>query len=129
MVSSTINILNIPASLVSVAIPRISDPFHLDEGNFFDTFPGWTYVITLLFIDTSLNVIEIVQHVCSLLDPGGIWIDFGPLLWTSSGAALELNLDELVRVVQLAGFDLFLWRSAGRPWRRSSASIQAIPRR
>ena len=87
-------------------LPRLSDTFHLDEGNFFDVFSGWSYVVTLFFIDTSLNVIKTIQHIYSLLDPGGIWINLGPLLWTSSGVALELSLDEVIKVVEFVGFEL-----------------------
>ena len=87
-------------------VPRLSDTFHLNEGDFFDTPPGWSYIVTLFFIDTSLNVIKTIQHIFSLLDPGGTWINLGPLLWTSSGVALELNLDEVVQVVKLVGFEL-----------------------
>ena len=88
------------------ALPRLSDAFYLDEGDFFDIFSGWSYVVTLFFIDTSLNVIKTVQHIYSLLDPGGIWINLGPLLWTSTGVGLELGLDEVIKVVELVGFEL-----------------------
>ena len=87
-------------------VPRLSDTLHLDEGDFFNVSAGWPYIVTLFFIDTSLNVIKIIQHIYSLLDPGGIWINLGPLLWTSSGVALELSLDEVVQVIKLVGFEL-----------------------
>jgi len=87
-------------------VPRLSDTFHLDEGDFFDTFAGWSYVVTLFFIDTSLNVIKTIQHIHSLLEPGGVWVNLGPLLWTSSGVALELSLDEVVRVIGRVGLEL-----------------------
>lgn len=86
-------------------IPRLSDTFHLDEGDFFDIFTNWSYVVTHFFIDTSLDVIKTIQRIYALLEPGGIWINLGPLLWTSSGVALELDLDEVVRVVELVGFE------------------------
>ena len=87
-------------------VPRLSDTFHLDEGDFFKLFASWSYIVTLFFIDTSLNVIKTIQHIYSLLEPGGVWINLGPLLWTSSGVALELSLDEVLRVVELVGFEL-----------------------
>ena len=87
-------------------LPRLSDKFHLNEGDFFDVFSGWSYVVTLFFIDTSLNVIKTIQHIYSLLDSGGIWINLGPLLWTSTGVALELSLDEVIKVVKFVGFEL-----------------------
>ena len=99
--SSTFRQVSFPDTL-----PRLSDTFHLNEGDFFDTFPGWSYVVTLFFIDTSLNVVKTIQHIYSILDPGGIWINLGPLLWTSSGVALELSLDEVIKAVELVGFEV-----------------------
>ena len=87
-------------------VPRLSDTLHLDEGDFFRVFAGWSYVVTLFFIDTSLNVIETIRHIHSLLEPGGVWINLGPLLWTPSGVVLELSLDEVVQVIELVGFEL-----------------------
>ena len=37
----------------------------------------------------------------------------GPLLWTSSGVALELSLDEVLRVVELVGFELLPVNESG----------------
>ena len=42
-----------------------------------------------------------------------VQIKFGPLMWTSSGVALEPSFDEVVRVVELAGFALCLSTSVG----------------
>jgi hypothetical protein len=42
-----------------------------------------------------------------------VQIKFGPLMWTPSGVALEPSLDEVVRVVELAGFALCLSTSVG----------------
>jgi hypothetical protein len=86
-------------------VPRLSDTFHLHEGDFFRLFSRWSYLVTLFFIDTSLNVIKTIQHIHSLLEPGGVWINLGPLLWTSSGVSFELSLDEVVRVIELVGFE------------------------
>ncbi|KAH9922588.1 N2227-domain-containing protein [Amylocystis lapponica] len=67
--------------------------------------PGYDYVVTLFFIDTSLNVIETVEHIHALLKPGGQWINLGPLLWTSGGqAAVELSLEEVLQLVRTTGF-------------------------
>ena len=34
-----------------------------------------------------------------------VWIEFGPLLRTSSGVAQDLGLDEIVSVIDLVGFE------------------------
>ena len=51
-------------------------------------------------------MVKAIQHIHSTLDPVGIWIDLGPLLWTSFGVVLELSLDEVIKVVELVGFEL-----------------------
>jgi N2227-like protein len=93
------------------SIPRLSPTFRLDQGDFFDIKPppssrGYSYIITLFFIDTSLNIIRTIQQLFSLLEPGGVWINLGPLLWTQSGAALELSLDEVLQVALEIGSEL-----------------------
>ncbi|RDB14661.1 Carnosine N-methyltransferase [Hypsizygus marmoreus] len=66
---------------------------------------GYDYIVTLFFIDTSLNVFATMEHIYTLLRPGGTWINLGPLLWTSGGQAkLELSLDEVIRAAEEIGF-------------------------
>jgi carnosine N-methyltransferase len=85
----------------------------LVEGDFFKLSASWSHVVTLFFIDTSLNVIKTIQHIYSLLEPGGVWINLGPLLWVSSGVALELSLDEVLQVAELVGFELLPVNESG----------------
>ncbi|KAG6899233.1 hypothetical protein C0993_012078 [Termitomyces sp. T159_Od127] len=106
------------------AIPRLSPTFHLVEADFLTlkapsavppTFiwsksdparheAGYDYIITLFFIDTSANVLATMEHVYTLLRPGGTWINLGPLLWASGYAKIELSLDEVVRAAEEIGF-------------------------
>jgi len=69
--------------------------------------PGYDFIVTLFFIDTSLNVIETLEQIHALLRPGGTWINLGPLLWTGGGqAAVELSLEEVLRLVKIIGFEI-----------------------
>ncbi|KAI1791127.1 N2227-domain-containing protein [Ganoderma leucocontextum] len=92
--------------------PRLSDNFSLAEGDFLslrtpEGTPGYDFVVTLFFIDTSLNAIETLEHIYALLRPGGRWINLGPLLWTSGGqAAVELSLEEVLKLAETVGFDV-----------------------
>ena len=89
------------------AIPRFGDSFQLVEGDFLEhgSKHEYDFVVTLFFIDTSLNIISTLQHIHKLLKPGGMWINLGPLLWTSGGKAqLELSLDEVFRLAEKIGF-------------------------
>lgn len=105
-------------------IPRLGPNFRVVENDFFTISPtpsqnttfwinseipsgggDYDYVVTLFFIDTSLDVFATMSHIYSLLRPGGLWINLGPLLWTSGGQAkIELSLDELLRAADEIGF-------------------------
>jgi hypothetical protein len=99
-------------------LPRLTDRFHLSEGDFFSllpppasllpegpSVPGYAIIVTLFFIDTSLNVLHTLEHIHRLLAPGGIWLNVGPLLWTSGAqASLELSLEEVVALAENVGF-------------------------
>lgn len=95
-------------------VPRLSSNFHLIERDFLTlTAPstpplrGYHNITTLFFIDTSLNVIETIEHIYTLLRPGGTWINLGPLLWSGGAQAkVELSLEEIMNVVEAVGFIL-----------------------
>lgn len=105
------------------AVPRITSNFHLAETDFLSLrvpprdpstqssfwlntkLQGYDYIVTLFFIDTSLNVLATMEHIYALLRPGGMWINLGPLLWTSGGPAkLELSLEEVLLAAEEMGF-------------------------
>ncbi|KAG6848230.1 hypothetical protein H0H93_002097 [Arthromyces matolae] len=109
------------------AVPRLSPTFRLSETDFLSLKPpsdninpstfvwsksdndfrkgGYDYIVTLFFIDTSLNVFTTMEHIYTLLRPGGTWINLGPLLWTSGGyAKVELSLDEVISAAEEIGF-------------------------
>ena len=99
------------------ALPRLSGDLELAECDFLslqapaalraDIPPGYDFVVTLFFIDTSLNIIETLEHIHRLLKPGGTWINLGPLLWTGGGqASLELSLEEVLRLASIVGFEI-----------------------
>ncbi|KAI0767151.1 N2227-domain-containing protein [Fomes fomentarius] len=93
-------------------VPRLRNTFVLAEQDFLslkhpEGTNGYDFVVTLFFIDTSLNAIETLEHIHALLRPGGRWINLGPLLWTGGGqAAVELSLEEVLRLAERLGFDL-----------------------
>ena len=106
-------------------IPRFTPNFHLVEQDFL-TLPipsaersdnlaliwstnqsseGYDFIVTLFFIDTSLDVFATMKHIYTLLRPGGSWINLGPLLWTGgTQAKVELSLDEVLLAAENIGF-------------------------
>lgn len=68
---------------------------------------GYDFIVTLFFIDTSLDVFATMRHIYKLLSPGGSWINLGPLLWTGGAQAkVELSLDEVLLAAEEIGFVL-----------------------
>ncbi|KAJ7106565.1 N2227-like protein-domain-containing protein [Mycena epipterygia] len=105
------------------AIPRLSQRFKLLEKDFLTLQPppstllaptfvgGYDYIVTLFFIDISLNILTTIEHIYHLLCPGGIWINLGPLSW-SAQSKLELSLEEVLRAAEEVGFVLELQEQA-----------------
>jgi SAM-dependent methyltransferase len=69
---------------------------------------GYDTIVTLFFIDALPNVVRTISQIYSLLRPGGVWINLGPLLYGVGGKAdqrVELTLDEVVGVAEAVGFE------------------------
>ncbi|RHZ44447.1 hypothetical protein CDV55_100243 [Aspergillus turcosus] len=80
----------------------------LVEGDFLEMFPRageFDAVVTLFFIDMSTNVIDFLSNIHRLLKPGGVWINLGPLKW-STYSALQLSAEEVLQLADLLGFDV-----------------------
>jgi len=73
----------------------------------------WDAVLTAFFIDTAHNIISYVRVMATILRPGGLWANVGPLLWHYSpegggpddAVSVELSWEELRPVVE-AYFDI-----------------------
>ncbi|KAI0369056.1 N2227-domain-containing protein [Pilatotrama ljubarskyi] len=97
-------------------VPRLGSNLVLAEQDFLSLQPpgdansdgaGYDCVVTLFFIDTSLNAIETLEHIHRLMRPGGKWINLGPLLWTGGEqASVELSLEEVLRLAEMVGFSV-----------------------
>ena len=79
-------------------------------------------VATTFFLDTASNIIEYIKTVHNCLKEGGIWINFGPLLWHFEDdynvkmvqkedkqvplimKGLELSRDDLIELIEKMGF-------------------------
>ena len=48
----------------------------------------WTAVVACFFLDATPSIIEYVQVIHQMLQSGGYFINFGPLLWHWSGPAM-----------------------------------------
>ncbi|KAG7449946.1 N2227-domain-containing protein [Guyanagaster necrorhizus] len=89
------------------ALPRPDGSLRLLQDDFLELPKDqkYDYIVTLFFIDTSSNVFATLEHIHTLLNPNGVWINLGPLLWSSGGAAkLEPSLEELLHAAREIGF-------------------------
>lgn len=66
------------------AVTRTGAEFAMAAGDYLQIFSpddGFDAIVTCFFIDTAHNVFDYIDQTASLLQPGGIWINSGPLLW------------------------------------------------
>jgi len=71
---------------------------------------AWDAVVTCFFIDTGHDVVKYLEVVANCLRSGGVWINFGPLLYHWEDYAheqsVELSMDEVLDVAKLFGLDV-----------------------
>jgi hypothetical protein len=93
-----------------VTVPDIalSPNVLLIEGDFTTTFPDqnghFDIIVTHFFVDTARNLLAYFDTISHLLQQGGHWVNFGPLLY-GTGPFVQLSLDEIVAVVEEMGFE------------------------
>lgn len=49
----------------------------------------WDAVVACFFLDASPSIVEYLQVIHDMLKPGGVLVNFGPLLWHWSGPAMR----------------------------------------
>ncbi|KAI8931810.1 hypothetical protein NX059_011447 [Plenodomus lindquistii] len=59
-------------------------------------------IVTHYFIDTARNLMAYFDTIHRLLQPGGRWINFGPLLY-GTAPFVQLSLDEIILIVEDMG--------------------------
>ncbi len=74
-----------------------------EKKNFFDS------IVTCYFIDTANNVIEYIETIHNILKEGGLWINFGPLLYhyteNENEISIELSWEEVKHIIIGYGFE------------------------
>lgn len=79
----------------------------LVEGDFTSVFNGqdgtYDVIVTLFFLDTARNLLSYLETIHRLLQPGGVWLNLGPLLY-GSAPLLQLSLDEIIALAETVGF-------------------------
>ncbi len=83
---------------------------------------SFNVVATCFFIDTAVNIISYLETIWNVLYPGGVWINYGPLLWhyeehpppPGEQAGVELTLEELLTLVEMCGFRVVERRKGGK---------------
>ncbi|KAM3414456.1 hypothetical protein BST61_g9621 [Cercospora zeina] len=80
----------------------------LVEGDFTTKFVHQTgqfdAIATLFFIDTARNLVAYLETIHSLLKPGGVWVNVGPLLY-GTAPLVQLSLEEIVLVAENMGLE------------------------
>lgn len=71
----------------------------------------YSAIATCFFIDTAQNIIEYLEIIYEILQPGGYWVNVGPLLYhfadSLDSMSIELSLKEVLDVAEHIGFQIF----------------------
>ena len=71
--------------------------------NFFDA------IVTCYFIDTANNIIEYIETIHNIVKLGGLWVNFGPLLYhyteNENEISIELSWEEVKKIIIGFGFE------------------------
>ncbi|XP_010522306.1 PREDICTED: carnosine N-methyltransferase-like [Tarenaya hassleriana] len=110
-----------PVSIPDIhpASAGITEGFSMCGGDFVEVYNDpsqlgmWDAVVTCFFIDTAHNVIEYIETISKVLKDGGVWINFGPLLYHFADMyghedemSIELSLEDVKRVAFHYGFEI-----------------------
>jgi len=95
------------------SLPQNSD-FSMVAGEFIEVYghhtDRWWSVATCFFLDTANNVMRYVETIWSILKPGGVWANFGPLLYhyaeLEGECSIDLSWEELRHVITQMGFQI-----------------------
>lgn len=75
-----------------------------------DDFDRFSAICTVFFIDCANNIIEFVRTISRRLEPGGFWMNCGPLLYHFSDMphelSVELTLQEVLELLPCFGLRL-----------------------
>jgi carnosine N-methyltransferase len=71
---------------------------------------AWDCVATCFFMDTASNILAYIQTIYETLKPGGVWINFGPLLYhfaeIECETSIDLSWEEFRHAVLEFGFEI-----------------------
>jgi carnosine N-methyltransferase len=104
--------IKIPDELMSVDNPH--GEMSMVAGEFVEVYQkqlaAWDGVVTCFFIDTANNIIDYIETIYKILKPGGLWINFGPLLYhytdNEAECSIELSWDEVKHIILNLGFEI-----------------------
>lgn len=114
------NVYKLDDVFTEIAIPDVVPGDELSEDSDFSMVAGdfvevystqpksWDCIVTCYFIDTASNILKYIQTIHTALIPGGVWINFGPLLYhyaeMEDECSIDLSWEELRHVIINYGF-------------------------
>lgn len=81
-------------------------------GDFLQVYKGktdsWDAIVSCYFLDCANNIVEFLEVIYDILKPGGIFINFGPLLYHFCDApdefSIEPTYEDVREIIQKIGF-------------------------
>ncbi|EZG53814.1 putative N2227-like domain protein [Gregarina niphandrodes] len=71
--------------------------FSMCAGDFAEVYAtqigAWDAVLTCFFMDTAQNIIRYIHTIATVIPTGGVWINFGPLLYHFADSVIEPSIE------------------------------------
>ena len=97
------------------SLPSTSN-FSMVAGDFVEVYGAphergsWDAIVSVFFLDTAHNVLQYLELIAWLLRPGGVFINFGPLLYhfadMENEFSVELDLETLRESLGTFGLEI-----------------------
>nr|CAH7767253.1 unnamed protein product [Callosobruchus chinensis] len=102
---------------LSVRVPDVvpalapESKFSMVAGDFLEVYTRcdeWDCVATCFFIDCAPNVVQFIETIFTILKPGGLWVNLGPLLYhyadMKNQDSIEPSFQVVEKVIKNVGF-------------------------
>jgi len=86
--------------------------------------------VTCYFIDTAHNLLDYMHCINRILKVGGLWVNFGPLLWhyteLSQEMSIELSAEEVLALIPKFGFEIRRHEFRKSTYTQRSSSMMSL---
>lgn len=87
-------------------------------------------MVTCFFLDTAHNALDYIECIHAILKPGGLWVNFGPLLYHYADQhdqpQLEFSWETLEKLIPKMGFEFLTKETKETSYTQNRTSLMQM---